>query len=156
METQKLTLDGVSDLPQKETLKHIMARLRADLDPAALWLVGSFAGCAADKHSDSDLLALIGLGLEQSVLRRLWYMDATGSDQGTQRPTIHSLKTLGSTRTNRAEIRQAIEAYRNEAAAVGRRLAGHLGFAYPDALEQIVRRCWQEYLANNAKHTTPA
>jgi len=299
MNTYELTLDGVLDLPQKETLRRIAARLWADPDSAALWLGGSFARGVADKNSDLDLrvairpeavprwqgaemtaqdvsgrigetvvgmtsmrwegtalyqllladglimdflvqsierdppmdftlvlgcrdtdfgqalasarlpppadpvpadpavicqvitefwigshkhirvlsrnldlLALIGLGLEQSALVRLWYVDATGRDQGTQRPTIHtltqvvraaaesvgphSLETLGSTRTNRAEIRQAIEAYRNEAAAVGRRLAGHLGFAYPDALEQTVRRCWQEYLANNAKHTAPA
>ena len=299
METQKLTLDGVSDLPQKETLERITARLWADPDVAALWLGGSFARGVADKHSDLDLrvavcsdalprwrepsvsmqdilaqigetvagmnpmcwegtvlyhllltdgliidllvqsverdppadltfvlgcrdtafgqklmaahlpqvpdpvpadpavicqvitdfwinshkhirvlsrdldlLVLIGLGLEQPVLLRLWYIDATGSDQGMQRPTIHSLtqtvravtesaglhtlETLGSARTNRAEVRRAVEANRDEVAAVGRRLAGRLGFAYPDSLEQTVCRCWQEYLDNNVKHAASA
>ena len=287
MKTQELTLDGVADLPQKETLRRITARLWADADVIALWLGGSFARGAADGNSDFDLrvavrpdalprwqradmtaqdlsaqlgetvaginpmrwegtvlyhllltsglimdflvqsmerdppaddtlvlgcrdaafgqlleaaqlsppadpvpadpavicqaitdfwigsqkhirvlsrdldpLAVIGLSLEQSVLMRLWYVDATGWDQGTQRPTIHSLtqvvravaesvgsrslEVLGSTRTNRIEIKQAIEANRNEVAAVGRRLAVHLGFAYPDVLEQTVRDCWQE------------
>ena len=285
---QETTLDGVADLPQKETLKRLAARLWADPDVVALWLGGSFARGAADKHSDFDLrvavrpdalprwqrtemtaqdlsaqlgetvaginpmrwegtvlyhllltsglimdflvqsverdppadwtlvlgcrdaafgqllssaqfppaadlvpadpavicqavtdfwigshkharvlsrdldlLALIGLNLEQSAMLRLWYADATGEDQGAQRPTIHSLtgvvravtksagphslEVAGSTRTSRAEIKQAIEANRDEVAAVGRRLALRLGFAYPDALEQTVRRCWQEY-----------
>ena len=35
METQKLTLDGVSDLPQKEMLERITARLWADPDVAS-------------------------------------------------------------------------------------------------------------------------
>lgn len=288
MATYELTLDGVADLPQKETLKRLTARLWADPAVAALWLGGSFARGAADENSDFDLrvavrpdalprwqradmnaedlsallgetvagtnpmrwegtvlyhllltsglimdflvqslerdppadgtlilgcrdaafgqaletarlsppadplpadpavicqavtdfwinshkqirvlsrnldlLVLVGLGLEQSVLMRLWYVDATGRDQAAQRPTIHSLtqvvravtesvgphslETLGSARTNRAEIKQAVEANRNEVAAVGRRLASRLGFAYPDVLEQTVRQCWQKY-----------
>ncbi len=285
---QELTLDNVADLPQKETLKCIAARLWADPDIAALWLGGSFARGSADENSDLDLrvavrpeslphwqrtemtapdlsaeigetaaginpmrwegtvlyhllltsglimdflvqsverdppadftlvlgcrdaafgqalevaqlpppadpapadpavicqavtdfwinshkhirvlardldlLVLHGLGIEQATLMRLWYVDATGRDQAAQRPTIHSLtqgvrtvaefvgprslEVLGSARTNRAEIKQAVETNRNEVAAVGRRLAARLGFAYPDALEQTVRRCWQEY-----------
>ena len=288
MKTQELTLDGAADLPQKETLKRLTARLWADPDVAALWLGGSFARGVADENSDFDLrvavrpgalprwqradmtaqdlsaqlgetvaginpmrwegtvlyhllltsglimdflvqsierdppadhtlilgcrdaafgqllasaqlpppadpapadpavicqavtdfwigsqkhirvlsrdldpLAVIGLSLEQSVLMRLWYVDATGRDQSAQRPTIHSLtqvvravtesvgprslETLGSVRTNRAEIKQAVEANRDEVAAVGRRLASRLGFAYPDLLEQTVRDCWQKY-----------
>ena len=288
MKTHELTLDGVADLPQKETLRRITARLWADPDVAALWLGGSFARGAADENSDFDLrvavrpgalprwqradmtaqdlsaqlgetvaginpmrwegtvlyhllltsglimdflvqsverdppadhtlilgcrdaafgqllasalltppadpvpadsavicqaitdfwinshkhirvlsrhldpMVLIGLSLEQSVLMRLWYVGATGRDQGAQRPTIHSLtqvvravtesvgshslEVLGSSQTNRAEIKQAIEIHRNEVAAVGRRLASRLGFVYPDALEQTVRDRWQEY-----------
>ncbi len=77
-------------------------------------------------HRGLDLLILIGLGLEQSVLMRFWYVLATGQDQGSQRPTIHtltptvraveeavgahSLETLGSARTNRSEIIHAVEA----------------------------------------------
>ena len=288
MPVQELSLDGVADLPQKETLRRITARLWAGPDAAALWLGGSFARGAADENSDFDLrvavrpetlsrwqradmsaqdlsaqigetvaginpmrwegtvlyhllltnglimdflvqsverdpptdwtlvlgcrdaafgqllasaqlpspadpvpadpaaicqavtdfwinshkhirvlsreldlLVLHGLSLEQAVLMRLWYVDATGRDQAVQQPTIHSLtqvvravtgsvgsrslEVLGSPRTNRAEIKQAIETHRDEVAAVGRRLAARLGFAYPNMLEQTVRQCWQEY-----------
>ena len=288
MAIQELTLDGVTNLPQKETLKRVTARLWAEPDVAATWLGGSFARGAADEHSDFDLrvavrpealmhwqrvdmtaqdlsaqigetvaginpmrwegtvlyhllltnglimdflvqsverdppadeavvlacrdaafgellasahlapppdpvpadpaaicqaitdfwinshkhirvlsrnldlLVLVGLGLEQSVLMCLWYVDATGRDQAVQRPTIHSLtqvvravtehggsrnlEVLGSARTNLPEIKQAIETNRNEVAAVGRRLAVRLGFVYPDVLEQTVRDRWQEY-----------
>lgn len=111
---------------------------------------------------DLDLLVLFGLNLEETVLMRLWYVEATGYDQGTQRPTIHTLtpmvravteaigprclKVIGSARTDRFEIKQAIEAHRDEVSTVGRRLATRLGFVYPDALEQTVRQCWQKYL----------
>ena len=111
-----------------------------------------------------DLLILQGLALELPVLLRLWYAEATGRDQGTQRSTIHtltpmmraiteafgphSLDVLGSPRTNRAEIVQTIEANRNEVAAVGRRLAARLGFEYPNALEQTARQSLTQYLAD--------
>jgi 8-oxo-dGTP diphosphatase len=113
-----------------------------------------------------DLLILHGLSIEQSVLMRLWYVEATGKDQITQRPTIHtltpmmraiteafgphSLETLGLTRTNRAEIMRAIDANRNEVAAIGRRLALRLGFEYPDTLEQTVRHAWAQYQTESA------
>ncbi len=109
-----------------------------------------------------DLLILQGLALELPVLLRLWYAEATGRDQGSQRPTIHtltpmmraiteatgphSLEVLGSARTNRAEIVRAIEANRNEVTAVGRRLAATFGFEYPDALEQTARQNLTQYL----------
>ena len=288
MKTQELTLDGVPDLPQKETLSRVAARLWGNPNVVALWLGGSFARGAADKNSDFDLrvavrpealthwqradmtaqdlsarmgetvaginpmrwegtvlyhllltnglimdflvqsverdppadftlvlgcrdgvfgqalaaaqlsppadpvpadpaiicqavtdfwinshkhirvlsrdldlLVLAGLALEQAVLMRLWYVDATGRDQAAQRPTIHSLtqvtravagsvgphclEALGSARTNRAEIQQAIETNRNEVASVGRRLASQLNFAYPDVLEETVREHWQAH-----------
>jgi len=113
-------------------------------------------------HRGLDLLVLIGLGMEQSVLMRLWYAEATGRDQGTQRATIHTLtptvravteatgshclETLGSARTCRAEIVSVVEANRDEVAAVGRRLAARLGFEYPEALEETVRRTWRQSL----------
>ncbi|MGI4787572.1 MAG: nucleotidyltransferase family protein [Janthinobacterium lividum] len=113
-------------------------------------------------HRELDLLILFGLGIEQSVLIRLWYVAATGRDQGTQRATIHtltptmraitatfgahSLETLGTPRGNRADVIRAIECNRNEVAAVGRRLAELLGFEYPEALEQTVRETWRQYL----------
>jgi len=112
-----------------------------------------------------DLLILHGLGLEQPVLVRLWFVEATGRDQAAQRATIHtltpmmraitaafgahSLETLGSARTTRAEIVRAIEANRNEVAAVGRRLAARLGFEYPDALEQTARQNLRQYLEDS-------
>ena len=113
-------------------------------------------------HRGLDLLVLVGLGLEQSALMRLWYAEATGRDQGTQRATIHTLtptvravteatgshclETLGSARTGRTEIIHAVEANRDEVAAVGRRLAARLGYEYPEALEETVRRTWRQYL----------
>lgn len=113
-------------------------------------------------HRGLDLLVLIGLGMEQSVLMRLWYAEATGRDQGTQRATIHTLtptvravteatgshylETLGPARTGRAEIVSVVEANRDEVAAVGRRLAARLSFEYPEALEETVRRTWRQYL----------
>ena len=41
---------------------------------------------------------------------------------------------------------RAIEANRDEVAALGRRLAAALGFDYPEALEQTVRETWRQYL----------
>ncbi len=138
----------------------------APADPAVICQAIADFWINSHKHirvlsRDLDLLVLHGLGIEQTVLTRLWYVGATGRDQAAQRPTIHSLtqvvqavtesvgprslEVLGSARTNRAEIKQAVEANRNAVAAVGRRLALCLGFAYPDVLEQTVRERWQEY-----------
>ncbi len=135
-------------------------------DPAAIQEAITNFWVGSHKHvrmlyRHLDLLILHGLSLEHSVLMRLWYVEATGRDLGSQRPTIHtltpqvravtsfigprSLETLGAARTNRTEIKQVIEAHRDEVAAVGRRLAARLGFAYPDALEQTVRQGWAEY-----------
>lgn len=138
----------------------------APADPAVICQAVTDFWINSHKHirvlsRDLDLLVLHGLGLEQATLMRFWYVDATGHDQGAQRPTIHSLtqvvrtvtesvgprslETLGSARTTRPEIKQAIEANRDEVAAVGHRLASRLGFVYPDILEQTVRDRWQEY-----------
>ncbi len=136
-------------------------------DPAAIQEAVTQFWIGSHKHTRMlfrhlDLLILQGLALELPVLLRLWSAEATGRDQGSQRPTIHtltpmmraitkaigahSLETLGSARTNRAEIVRAIEAHRNEVAAVGRRLAVRLGFEYPDALEQTARQSLTQYL----------
>jgi hypothetical protein len=53
---------------------------------------------------------------------------------------------MGAATTDRATIRRAIEELRDEVSHVGRLLAGSLSFAYPEALEETVRRCWQEYV----------
>ncbi len=153
------TLLAAAALPPPEELK--------PADPEAILEVLTQFWIGSHKHTRMlfrrlDLLILQGLALEQPVLLRLWYADATGRDQGSQRPTIHtltpvmraiteasgphSLHVLGSARTNRAEIVRAIEANRDEVAAVGRRLAVRLGFAYPDALEQTARHSLAQYL----------
>lgn len=112
-----------------------------------------------------DPVVLFGLGLEQAVLMRLWYVAATGRDLGTQRATIHTmtqtaraieagpdahetLRVLGAPRLTSADRLRAVETSRDEVARVGRRLAGRLGFAYPEALEQTVRDSWLRFLAD--------
>lgn len=106
-----------------------------------------------------DAVALFGLGLEQSVLMRLWFISATGHDLGTQRATIHTLTrteravqagpdaartpaVLSAPRLTRADRLRAVEVNREEVARVGRVLAERLGFAYPEALERTVRESW--------------
>ncbi len=135
-------------------------------DPAAIQEAVTSFWINSHKHirmlfRDLDLLILHGLSIEQAVLMRLWFVEATGLDQGSQRATIHtltpqmravwkyfgshSLEVLGSARTTRKEIQQAIEANRDEVAAMGRRLAARLGFEYPEALEHTVRQSWARY-----------
>lgn len=110
-----------------------------------------------------DLVAQKGVGMERDMLQRLWYIQETGTDWSTQRPTIHTLTQAarvvvgvhgrralaltGGSLTNREEIIAAIEANREEVAVVGRRLAAALHFEYPDALEQTVRRTWRQFLS---------
>lgn len=112
-----------------------------------------------------DPIVLFGLGLEQSMLMRLWYVAATGRDLGTQRATIHTmtkttraieagpdaletLRVLGAPRLTAADRRRAVEISRDEVARVGRLLAERLGFAYPEALERTVRDSWLRFLAD--------
>ncbi len=114
-------------------------------------------------HRHLDLLTSTGVGLERSFLLRLWHIQATGSDIGKERATIHTLtrtaravETLldahawrlqGAPLTTRAEIMAAIEAIRDEVSLVGRTLAMEMGFDYPNALEQTVRQAWRDVLA---------
>ncbi len=109
-----------------------------------------------------DMLVLVGLGTEQSVLMRLWYVAATGHDQATQRGTIHTLtqmvrtvmgatgshglETLGTARGSRADILHTIELNRDEVSRVGKELSEALGFEYPEVLERTVRQAWRQYL----------
>ena len=74
------------------------------------------------------------------IARRLWYVAATGRDQGTQRPTIHTL-------TPQAQaVMEMFGTHSLETLGAGRQLAATLGFEYPDALEQTVRASWKRYL----------
>jgi hypothetical protein len=57
-----------------------------------------------------------------------------------------TLELMGGAADDRASICRAVEDLRDEVSHVGRLLAGSLGFTYPEALEETVRRCWQAYL----------
>ena len=78
--TQELTLDGVGNLPQKETLRRITARLWADPDVVALWLGGSFARGGADGNSDFDLRVAV----RPEALPRWQRADMTAQDLSAQ------------------------------------------------------------------------
>jgi hypothetical protein len=116
-----------------------------------------------------DLMATLGLQMEQSMLMRLWYIEASGQDCGDlRRQTIHSLtevvRTIKQTMGPQAlaligapvrdlqELCQTIE--RNRLAVsqhLGRHLAQKYGFEYPSALEATVIEGWQEFLAGQLK-----
>lgn len=114
-------------------------------------------------YRNLDAIAMIGIELERAVLMRLWYVLATGTDAGIQRPTIHGLtvivrhissslgnsaqELLGLPLRNRDELYYAIEANRNEVARVGKILSERLDFAYPLRLENTVREAWDNFLA---------
>ena len=105
-----------------------------------------------------DVLALTGVERERALLMRLWYAWLTGKDLGGQRPTIHlfsqvarslqdqfgpkALSVLGASLASRRDILGWIRLVRDEVGSVGRSLAAAHGFAYPQELEQTVRRCW--------------
>jgi 8-oxo-dGTP diphosphatase len=136
-------------------------------DPAAVRQLVSSFWINSLKHRKVlnrglDLVAQTGIGMERALLQRLWFIAATGRDGASSRPTIHTLTELdrvvmgaqgthglsltGGPLTSRREIMQAIEANRDEVAALGRRLAVDLGFDYPEALERTVRETWRQYL----------
>jgi hypothetical protein len=115
-----------------------------------------------------DLLATLGLRIEQSLLLRLWYIEASGQDCGDVRDgTIHSLTEIvltldhalgpqalalvGTPMGNRQEIYQAIEHNRQSVSHLGRRLAQSYDFDYPAVLEATVLQGWQAFLAER-KH----
>ncbi len=111
-----------------------------------------------------DLMSDLGVHLEQYMLVRLWYIDASGQDCGdVRRQTIHSLTSviraieqalgpqamdlIGAPMRTRQELLQTIE--RNRLAVsqgLGPRLAERYGFAYPAALEAVTLEGWQAFL----------
>lgn len=112
---------------------------------------------------DLDLLATLGLHLEQSTLLRLWYIEASGQDCGElRRQTIHSLTELvrtieqaqgapalaliGEPVRDRQELCRTIEETRQAVALSGHRLAERYAFAYPSALETTVLQGWLAFL----------
>ena len=111
-----------------------------------------------------DLLASVGINVERAMLLRLWYALITGLDGGEARPNIFSLseryrvvrremgaramQILGAPLSSREHMIVHIEQLRNEMSTVGRQLAGRLGFDYPEPLEAMVRRRWEQFKAD--------
>jgi hypothetical protein len=106
------------------------------------------------------LLAATGVQLERMTLLRLWTALVTGRDGG-DRMSIHALsattraihadtkltalQTFGLPLRNVDEIVAAIEADRDAVASTGRAVAARDGFAYPEALERLVRASWSAF-----------
>ncbi len=110
------------------------------------------------------LLAWQGEFLMRQDLIRLRYVLATGNDCGPLgRLTIHTLTpviravqasdglsvlaVVGQPTQTAAEIIAATARIRDELARVGRLLADKLGFDYPAAAEETVRRTWRDFQA---------
>lgn len=111
-----------------------------------------------------DLMVTQGLHIEQEVLIRLWYLEASGQDCGEVRQqTIHSLtqvvhtidrfvgaqalNQVGAPMRDRQEIIQTVERHRQIISQLGRHLAQRYGAEYPAALEATVLESWQVFLA---------
>ena len=115
-----------------------------------------------------NFLAMIGIGIERDVLRRLWHIQATGNDYGPDRAVSifgltdltasvekaqgeRAFALLGAPLTNRADICCAIEELRDAIHHVGEELAARFGFAYPQELETIAREGWAAFLADSKR-----
>ena len=109
-----------------------------------------------------DYFSFTGLYLERMTLLRTWYMQMTGKDIDS-RVTLYMLgamhkglegrlseqqqNLMGAPSRTPDETVAAVEAIRAEMALAGRWLADKYGFAYPDELEEVVQRTWQEHKA---------
>ena len=107
-----------------------------------------------------DYSPFVGLYVERMSLLRAWYMEIVGKDIDAQ-VSIHMLgalhKGLGSKLTTQQqsllglpsrtpeETVIAIEANRKEMSRVGQLLSTAHGFAYPQELEDVVLRTWNEH-----------
>ncbi len=116
-----------------------------------------------------DLMCTMGLHLEQSMLIRLWYIEAIGQDCGdVRRQSIHSftrvvraiqqamgeqaLAVVGAPMGSRQELLQTIERNRQAVSQyLGPHLAQRYGFEYPAALEAVTLQGWQDFLAGEQK-----
>ena len=116
------------------------------------------------------MIALTGVERERALLTRLWYAWLTGRDLGgsVQRSTCSARSPAACkpssvpkpVRARRSpghppDILGWICLVRDEVGSVGRSLAAAHGFAYPQELEQTVRRCWaaDEPLLDGADET---
>ncbi len=114
-------------------------------------------------HRGLHLLALTGVHNERQLLMRLWHIQATNCDCGEmQTQTIHglthlmqtveqirgseALEVIGASVASRNDIYRAIEQLRDQVTQTGRMLSQTLNFPYPDAIEQVARQGWQEYM----------
>ncbi|MCA9836485.1 MAG: nucleotidyltransferase domain-containing protein [Trueperaceae bacterium] len=114
-------------------------------------------------HRDLNLLIWEGLNLFRPVLLRLHYIEETGKDCGDlRRSTIHAMtpvvrvlqaaedqefRAVVSSETLTLEDQlSAISALNMAVSQVGRRLAQRYGFAYPEALEELVTDQWDAYV----------
>lgn len=103
-----------------------------------------------------------GVHAAWTMLMRLWYIEATGNEVRPYHFSgIHGLTELvravegvegadalalfGAPIRTREEIWEAVARQHEAAARVGRILAERFGFAYPAALEQMVRASWRTF-----------
>ncbi|MFK7800177.1 MAG: nucleotidyltransferase domain-containing protein [Anaerolineae bacterium] len=106
-----------------------------------------------------DCSPFVGLYFERVALLRAWTMQVTGKDVGG-RITIHVIgkihegirdalsedqrQVFGMPSRTPGETVLAIEAIREEMGRIGRSLAGKYQFDYPNELEDVVIRMWDE------------
>lgn len=113
-------------------------------------------------HRGLDLMFPAASYANWHMLMRMWYISATGRDTTPMHFSgIHGLTELvkavesangtlplelcGAPTRTRAEICAAIERYQDTISQLGRRLAERYNFAYPVALEDVVRRDWRAF-----------
>lgn len=114
-------------------------------------------------HRNAEILSVVGLNLERSILMQLWYIAETGYDHSySMGVTAHGLMLqvraaerlqgekaremiVGGALGDAPSLFKAIEEIRDEVALVGRQLSRQLEFEYPDALEEAVRESWKEF-----------
>lgn len=139
------------------------------LDPTILPSLVNFFWINADKgrkiiYRNQEFTVHTGFHLLRHTIARLLFIEQTGTDCGDlTRPTIHGLKAtalvlkaawgdklgqwMGAPATTLQELCQTQILLHDEAARVGRVLATRYPFAYPAALEEIVRANWRQFMA---------
>ena len=113
-------------------------------------------------HRGLELMFPAGVYAAWTMLMRLWYIEATGDDvhpyhfSGIHGLTelvraveavagVDALAIFGAPIRTPAEIWEAVARQHEAAARVGRTLAERFGFAYPAALEEMVRASWRAF-----------
>jgi hypothetical protein len=121
-------------------------------------------------HRGLPLLVWQGDFLMRQDLIRFHYVLATGQDCGPlNRLTIHTLTPVVQTIQQQAgdsilalvgepartpeELIETASSLRDEVSRVGRLLAEKLGFDYPAAAEETVRRSWAQFSHTNGRKT---